>query len=167
MATHTTSHGAQDLLTLSSALFRDLPVAVTRWGLGQGNERAATEAAWNAYDAGVRVATTTVDALYRTPLFSETVSSTANQLLRWQHMSNAVTRVFVSSVWRVLGLPTAAEIQALTAHVHAVEARVNEAMPHRPPRANPLPRRPQEPVVDGGARSERRKGQPRVTRTAA
>jgi hypothetical protein len=166
MAANTTSQGAQDLMTLSYALFRDLPVAAARWRLGQGDERATTEAIWKIYDASVRVATTAVDTLYRTPLFSETVSNTVNQWLRWRRMGNAVNRVLVSSFWQMLGLPTAAEIHILTAHVRALEAHVNESMQHSPHRVNPMQRRPQESLVDGVARNERRKERPQTARTA-
>jgi hypothetical protein len=167
MAANTTSQGAQDLMTLSSSLFRDLPVAVTRWGLGQGNEKATTDAAWKVYDASVRTATTAIDTLYRTPLFSETVSSTVNQLLRWQRMSNAVNRIVLTNFWRLIGLPTTAEIQALTDHVDALKAHVSESMQHAPHRASPEQRRPQQVFVDGVARSERRKERPQAARTAA
>ena len=166
MAANTTFQCARDLMTFSSALLRYFPLAAARWRLGQGDKKATADAAWKVYDAGIRAATTDVDDLYRTPLFSETVSSGVNHWLRWRRMSNALNRVLLSSFWPMLGLPTAAEIQSLTAQVRALEAP-NESIQPSPRRASPMPCRPEEPFADGIACSERRKEQPQEARTAA
>jgi len=167
MGANTTSQGVRDLMTLSYTLFHDLPLATARWRLGQGSEKATTEAAWKVYDASVRVSATAVDTLYRTPLFSETVSNAANYWLRWRHMGNAVNRVLVNSFWQMLGLPTAAEIETLTAHVRALEARVSKSTQHWPHHASPRQRRPLDPFVEGVACSEFRKERSQEARTAA
>jgi len=166
MTANTTSQGAQDLMTLSASLSRYLPLAAARWGLGQRDEKATADAAWKVYDASVRVATMAIDTLYRTPLFRETVSSTANHWLPWGRMGNTVNRVFMSNFRQMLGLPTAAEIQVLTAHVRALETH-SESRQHSPHRESPAPRRSQEPFVDGVARNERKKERPREARTGA
>lgn len=167
MAASSTAQGTQDLMTISQALFRDLPVVAARWGFGLGDEEAATEAAWKIYDAGVRVATTAIDTLYRTPLFSDAVSNSANYLLRWQRMGNAVNRVFLTGFRQMLGLPTAAEIRALAEHVHMLEAHVNESMQNTPPRTSPIQRHSQTSLVDGSSHRERRQERPQEARTAA
>jgi hypothetical protein len=119
----------QDLLTVYQGLFFDLPTAGLRWGLGIGEEKDTAQAAWKAYDAGVRLATTAVDTLYRTALFSETVSTAVNQALRWQQVGNAVSSVFLGSLWRTLGLPTAAEVHSLANQLRTLEARVDDRLP--------------------------------------
>lgn len=167
MAASSTSQGTQDLMTLSQALFRDLPVVAARWGFGLGDEKAATEAAWKIYDAGVRIATTAIDTLYRTPLFSDTVSNSANQLLRWQRMGNVVNRVLLSGFWQMLGVPTAAEIQALAEQVHMLEAHVSESMQNTPHRTSPIQLRPQKPFADGSSHRERKNGRLQEARPAA
>lgn len=167
MAASSTSQGTQDLMTISQALFRDLPVVAVRWGFGLGDEKAATEAAWKIYDASVRVAATAIDALYRTPLFSDTVSNSANQLLRWQRMGNAVNRVLLTGFWQMLGVPTAAEIQALAEQVHMLEAHMNESMQNTPHRTSPIQLHSQTSLVDGSSHRERRQERLQEARTAA
>ena len=82
-----------------------------RWGIG--NEVTVTEAAWTGYDAGVRLATATVDNLYRLPLTTTILRNAAPALLRWQYVGNAVIRAASAGVWHTVGLPTARETQAL------------------------------------------------------
>jgi hypothetical protein len=124
------SQETQDLLMIYQSLFFDLPTASLRWGLGIGEEKGTTQSAWKAYDAGVRLATTAIDTLYRTAFFSETVSTVVNQALRWQQVGNAVSSVFLGSLWRTLGLPTAAEVQSLATQLHRLEARVGDRSEH-------------------------------------
>ena len=60
----------EDLATVYKTLFLDLPLAGAKWGMGIGAEKETTETAWKAYDASVRLATSAIDTLYRSPLFS-------------------------------------------------------------------------------------------------
>jgi hypothetical protein len=166
-AASSTSQSTQDLMTLSQALFRDLPVVAARWGFGLGDEKTATAAAWKIYDAGIRVATTAIDTLYRTPLFSDAVSNSANQLLRWQQMGNAVNRVLLAGFWQMLGVPTAAEIQALAEQVRMLETHMNESMQNTPHRTSPIRFRSQSPFADGSSHRERKNERPQETRPAA
>jgi len=114
----------EDVATVYKALFFDLPLAGARWGLGLCAEKETTETAWKAYDAGVRLATTAVDNLYRSPLFSEAVSRTLTQALRWQRIGNAVSGTVLAGLWRTLGVPTAAEVQGLSDQLQALETRL-------------------------------------------
>jgi hypothetical protein len=153
------SQETQDLLTIYQSLFFDLPTASLRWGLGLGEEKDTAQAAWKAYDAGVRLATTAVDTLYRTAFFSETVSIAVNQALRWQQVGNTVSSVFLGSLWRTLGLPTAAEVQSLANQLRTLEARVGDRLPHEqnqsvfPPLSSP------ETPLNGTSHSFARKKQ--------
>jgi hypothetical protein len=110
----------EDLATVYKAFFLDLPLAGAKWGLGIGEEKETTEAAWKAYDASVRLATTTIDSLYRTPLFGEVAARSLNVFLRGQRLNNALAGAFFTALWQAVGLPTAAETQALRAEVQAL-----------------------------------------------
>lgn len=113
-----------DVATLYKTLFFDLPLAGAKWGIGLDGEKETTETAWKAYDASVRLATTAIDNLYRSSLFSEAVSRTLTQALRWQRIGNAVSGTVLTGLWRTLGVPTAAEVQGLSDQVQALETRL-------------------------------------------
>jgi len=114
----------EDLATVYKTLFLDLPLAGAKWGMGIGAEKETTETAWKAYDASVRLATSAIDTLYRSSLFSEAVSRTLTEALRWQRVGNAVSGTVLTGLWRALGVPTAAEVQGLSDQVHALETRL-------------------------------------------
>lgn len=124
MAKQQAAQGAEDLMTAYSSFFFALPLAGLKWGFGIGDEKEATEAAWKGYDAGVRLASASVDALYRNPVFSDLFSRTLNTVLRWQHISNTVSGAVSTAAWKALGAPTAAEVQALSGQLHALETRL-------------------------------------------
>ena len=73
-----------DLMTVAQQMFFTPPLAWTRWALGLGGEKEAVELGWQGYDAGVQLATATVDRLYRLPLFGQAVAESLASFLRGQ-----------------------------------------------------------------------------------
>jgi hypothetical protein len=114
----------EDLATAYKTLFIDLPLARVKWRLGIGAEKEASETAWKAYDTGVRLATTTIDNLYRAPLFGNVLAQSLTVALRGQQVSNALAGAFFTGLWQMVGLPTTAETQALRAEVQALREDV-------------------------------------------
>ena len=114
------TQSVEDLGTVNKTLWLDLPLARAKWGLGIGSERETLAAAWKGYDASMRLATAALDNLYRTPLFGELMARSLDSALRWQRLSNALAGVFFTGLRQVVGLPTAAETQALRAEVQAL-----------------------------------------------
>ena len=112
--------GMEDLMTVYKTLFFDLPLAGTQGGFGVGGEKEAAEVAWRGYDAAVRLSTATIDNLYRAPLFGEVIARSLDGMLRWQRLSSAVAGAFFPALWQAVGLPTAAETQALRAEIQAL-----------------------------------------------
>src|SRR5574341_1019169 len=102
-----------DLMTMWQATFLELPLAGVKWGWGVGQEQEVTETAWKGYDAWVRLASASVDELYKNSLFGETTARALDSVLRWQRLSQAVVSTVATSLWSVVGLPTAATVQAL------------------------------------------------------
>jgi len=117
-------HTAADLMTMYKATFFDLPLAGTQWAWGVGKEQEAAEATWKGYDAWVRLASTSIDELYRNSLFGEIAARTLDSSLRWQRFSNAWAGAFFGGLWPVVGLPTAAAVQALQEGVQSLTARL-------------------------------------------
>jgi len=110
----------EDLMMVYKTLSLDLPLAGARWSLGLGGEKETTEVAWKGYDASVRLASTAIDNFYRTPLFGAVMARSLDRALRWQRLNNALAGAFFTGLWQAVGLPTAAETQALRAEVQAL-----------------------------------------------
>ena len=125
------SQSTEDLLTVYKTLFLDLPLAGTRWGLGMSKEKEVTETAWKGYDAWARLASASIDNLYRNPLVGDLLARSLEGILRWQRLSNALAGAFFAGLWQAVGLPKSAEVQALQAEVQALreELRSLTAVP--------------------------------------
>ena len=124
----------EDLFTAYKTFTVDLPLAGTRWAFGIGQEKDVTTTAWKGYDASIRLATAAVDSLYRTPLFGTTVSSVANQMLRWQQLGTSATKLISTNLPQGVGTPTTAEVQTLTERVTILEAKNSDPTPKMSPR---------------------------------
>ena len=126
MAAQNIAKAMEDLLTAYKTFTVDLPLAGTRWAFGLGQEKDVTTTAWKGYDASIRLATTAVDSLYRTPLFGSTVSGVANQMLRWQQLGSSATSLLSTTLGQTAGIPTPTEIRTLTERVTRLEAKNSE-----------------------------------------
>jgi hypothetical protein len=120
MADKQLTQTAEDLATVYKTLLLDLPLAATKWGLGLGVQQETTETAWKAYDASVRLTSTTVDTLYRAPLFGDIAARSLNVFLRGQQMRNALAGVFFTGLWQSVGLPTSTDVQTMRAEVQGL-----------------------------------------------
>jgi len=114
----------EDLTTAYTALVVDLPLSGVKQSLGLAEEKEATETAWKAYDASVRLATTTIDRLYRTPLFGDMTARSLELFLQGQRLSGAFSGAVFTGLWNTVGLPTASETQALRAEIQALREEV-------------------------------------------
>ena len=125
------SQRSEDLLQVYKTLTFDVPLASMRWALGSANDKESTVAVWKGYDAGVRLATSTIDSLYRSESLSEIVGSTVNRILRLQQLSNAASSFFTASLWRPLAPSATSNIQTLAAPVQALDTRLSKTTPVR------------------------------------
>jgi hypothetical protein len=117
-------HNVADLMTMYKATFFELPMTGTKWAWGVGKEQEATEAAWKGYDAWVRLTSTSIDGLYRNSLFGEIAARSLDGALRWQRLSQALAGAVFGGLWPIVGLPTAAAVQALQEGVQSLTARL-------------------------------------------
>ncbi|MGH7962212.1 MAG: hypothetical protein ACRERD_10375 [Candidatus Binatia bacterium] len=120
MADEKTTQPMDDVVTVTKTLLFDLPLARVRQRLGLGEDKEPVATAWKGYDAGVRLAATAVDTLYRSPVVGDVVARSLDVMLRWQQVSNAVSGAFFAGLWQAVGLPTAAETQALRSELQAL-----------------------------------------------
>jgi hypothetical protein len=126
VAKQLTTQSLGDLATAYKSFFFDLPLAGLKWSLGAGEEKDATAAAWKGYDAGVRMASATIDALYRNPLFSNVFGRALSATLQWQQVGNAVSGALFTSMRKAVGAPSAAELQGLSEQVRSLDARFSQ-----------------------------------------
>jgi hypothetical protein len=101
-------------------------MAGLKWSLGAGEEKEAVAAAWKGYDASVRAASAAIDGLYRNPLFSNVFGRAVSTALQWQQVSNAVSGTVFTSLWKAVGVPTAADIEGLSEQVRTLQHRLSE-----------------------------------------
>lgn len=120
-----TDQRREDLLTMYKATLFDLPLAGARWGWGMGEEKEVVEAVWKGYDAGVRLASASIDDLYRDPAVGDLMARSIDGWLRWQRLSQAMAGAFFATLWPAVGLPTAAAVQALYEELRSVDTRLN------------------------------------------
>jgi hypothetical protein len=114
----------EDLTTVYTTFVIDLPLSGLKWSLGLAEEKETTETAWNAYDASVRLATSTIDRLYRTPLFGDAMAHSLELFLQGQRFSSALSGAMFTNLWNTVGLPLASETQALRAEVQTLREEV-------------------------------------------
>jgi hypothetical protein len=167
MASKQTTQAVADLATVYRTLAVDLPLAATRWGLGAGGEKETTEAAWKAYDAGVRLATTAVDSLFRSPLAGTVTARALDAFLRGQQLSNALTGVIFTGLWQGVGLSTTAETQALRTEIQTLREDIRALGAVQAVRRKVKPLSPVEEREEIGQASQHHNGASRPIRAAA
>lgn len=123
MADKTAQRG-EDLLTMYKATLFDFPLAGVTWGLGVGQEKKIAETVWKGYDAWVRLASTSIDDLYRNPLFGDLLARALDRGVRWQRLNQVAVGTFFAALWPAVGLPTAAAVQALHEEFYALDLRL-------------------------------------------
>jgi len=118
------SQKSEDLLQIYKTLTLGVPLASMRWAFGSAIDKESTVTLWKGYDASVRLATSTIDSLYRSQSLSEIVGTTVNQMLRIQQLSNAASRFFMTGLLQPLALPVTPEVQPPAAQA---DTRFSEA----------------------------------------
>ena len=124
MAENNGANMMTDAMKIYKTLFFDLPVAGIRQGLGLADDKETTTSAWGGYDAMVRLTSQGIDNLYRTPQFAEATARALDGFLRWQQVSNALTRTVLTGLTQAAGLPSASETRALQAEIRSLREEV-------------------------------------------
>ncbi len=110
---------AQDFLALQRSLFVEVPLTLARGFFGRGTQRENVDVGWKAYDSWIRLATTSVNDLYRSAWFGQTMITAFEGLVQLQRLSNVVTGSVFPTVWRIAGLATASDIQTVREEIQA------------------------------------------------
>lgn len=124
MAENNGANMLTDAMKIYKTMFFDLPVAGVRQSLGLADNKETTANAWSGYDAMVRLTSRGIDSLYRTPQFAEATARSLDGFLRWQQVSNALTKTILTGLTQAAGLPSANETKALQAEIRALREEV-------------------------------------------
>ena len=118
-----TLRNAENLFSMYQAMLA-APFAGARCGWGIRKEQELTEVAWRGYDAWVRIASASIDELYRNPLLGDLVARSLDEVLRWQRLSAALVGAAFVGLWPAVGLPTAAAVEALAEQLRSVDSHL-------------------------------------------
>src|SRR5262249_47082904 len=75
-------------------------------------------------DAWVRLASASIDDLYRNPLFGDLLARSLDRWARWQQLNQVAVGTFFAALWPAVGLPTVAAVQALHGEVSFLDIRL-------------------------------------------
>ena len=114
-----------DIRTMLRNLLIEAPLAAAKLPLGDSKELG--EALWKSYDAWVRLTTNSINSIYSLPVVGEVVGNSLKRMLQLQRYSNALSGAFFAGLWPSLGLPSAAEFQALRAEVQSLAEELHRA----------------------------------------
>ena len=118
-----TLRNAEDLFSVYQAMFA-APFAGARCGRGIRKEQELAEVVWRGYDAWVRIASASIDELYRNPLLGDLVARSLDEVLRWQRLSAALVGAAFAGLWPAVGLPTAAAVEGLSEQLRSVDSHL-------------------------------------------
>jgi len=128
----------QDVSIILRAALR-LPLSGARVGLGIAGSDELASTAWEGYDASIRLASASIDALYADPRFGDVASGAIKRWLRWQRFGAAFRGAALALVWRSLGLATAADMHALHAEIRSLGERLRVQRDLAAPRPTRIP----------------------------
>ena len=114
-----------DAMKIHKALFFDLPLAGMQQSMGPHTEKETITSAWSGYDAMVKVASRSIDNLYRTPQFAEATARSLEGFLRWQQVGNGVTKTVLTGLTQAADLPSAKDTKGLQAEVRALREEIS------------------------------------------
>jgi hypothetical protein len=116
----------EDATTLVRSLVPDLKLVEARRLLAAGPDKAAADAAWTAYDAAIRLANSSLEAVSRQPAFGRLANRGLASLLRWRRVGAAVRDASVTALWQALNVPTADQLQIVRIEIEALRTEIRK-----------------------------------------
>lgn len=140
-----------DLNTLYESLAAEVR-EVLRKGLVAGSDRGEIEeAAWKAYDAGVRAAHASIESIVAMPEVGNAAALVLNAFLRAAQIGNSIVGSLFAPLWPLVGLTPLSETQALFDRIESLRREVREFTAPRVQRST-------EPVVPPRAATRSSRG---------
>jgi len=119
---------SDEILKLEQCLMPEPPTAkVKRIVADGGIDRQVHEIGWKAYDTVVGAANNATNRLYSSPALGGAI----DVMLRWQRFNAAVAGAFFAALWPAVGLPSAAEVEALRRDMRSMREEVRDAVAER------------------------------------
>jgi hypothetical protein len=129
---------SDEILKLAQCLMPEPPTAkVKRLVAGvagiadKGIDRQLHELGWKAYDTVVAAANNATNRVYTSPAAGQVLGGAIDFVLRWQRFNAAVTGAFFAALWPAVGLPSAAEVEAIRSDVRSMREELRDAVAER------------------------------------
>ena len=123
---------SDEILKLAQCLMPEPPTAkVKRIVADGGIDRQVHEIGWKAYDTVVGAANNATNRLYSNPAVGNVLGGAIDIMLRWQRFNAAVAGAFFAALWPAVGLPSAAEVEALRRDMRSMREEVRDAVAER------------------------------------
>jgi hypothetical protein len=108
-------------------------------------DREVHELAWNAYDTANGAADDVANLFFAIPTVVNALGRAIDVVVRWQRFNAAVAGAFLAALWPAVGLPAAADVEAIRINVRslreelraAIAARDAEQPPMTAPKSSP------------------------------
>ncbi len=115
------------LVKAAEAAFIDVPFAALKRMVARGDEREIYAVGWKAYDALINFANDATNRLYTNERYGRWSGRAIELALRWYRFNSAVQGAFFAALWPSIGLPTAAEIEAVREDLRALREEFHAA----------------------------------------
>jgi hypothetical protein len=123
---------SDEVLKLAQCLMPEPPTAkVKRIVADSRIDRQLHEIGWKAYDTVVGAANNATNRLYSSPAVGNLLGGAIDIMLRWQRFNAAVAGAFFAALWPAVGLPSAAEVEALRRDLRSMREEVRDAVAER------------------------------------
>ncbi|HVA77044.1 MAG TPA: hypothetical protein VNF27_04070 [Candidatus Binataceae bacterium] len=123
----TLSKGMRSMVDFAEAIMIDLPIAAAKRLLARTDERELNEAGWKAYDAVVQVANNATSRVYSNSAFGRAAAGAMEFAVRVQRLNVALSGAIFANLWPAIGLPAAAEVEAIRQEVSALRSEIADA----------------------------------------
>jgi hypothetical protein len=123
----TLSKGMRNLVNFAEAIMIDLPIAAAKRILARTDERELNEAGWKAYDAVVQAANNATSRVYTNSTFGRAAAGAMEFAVRAQRLNVALSGALFANLWPAIGLPAAAEVEAMREEITALRSELAAA----------------------------------------
>jgi hypothetical protein len=131
----TDSTFSDEILKLAQCLMPEPPTAKVKRMVadiaGKGIDRQVRELGWKAYDTVIGAANNATNRVLTSPTVGQVLGGAIDIMLRYQRFNAAVAGAFFSALWPAVGLPSAAEVEAVRGDVRAMREELRDAVAER------------------------------------
>jgi len=128
-----------EILKLAQCLMPEPPTAKLKRVIANGEiHRQPHEVEWNAYETVVAAINDATNRFYTNPAVGNALGRAIDIALRWQRWNTAVAGAFFAALWPAVGLPLAADVEAIRSDVRSMREELRDAVAERDAERSPV-----------------------------